>query len=104
MKIRLHYTDIADSMSDFSVEGRYQASLGYIAHHKLEYHETMTSNLLMVYRFRVGLVEGDFDELEVVNGTPAAGKIHVVSPKNGSMDWTDFPDFHMDLLLKLASR
>ena len=102
MKIRLHYTDMAVPLSDFGVEKRYQWSLSHIEELDLPYYETMTSNMLLVTRFRVGLKEGDFDELDLVNGSPSCGRLAIVSPKTGKFDWAGWPDLNMDLLLRLS--
>lgn len=97
-KIILTYTPMAKAISDFDVEGWYQTKL-----HLSKQHHTialMTANQLVVTRFRVGLVEGDFDALILAFSGEEYQEFPVEA--DGHVDWWNIvPDFQMDLHMRL---
>lgn len=94
-KILLVYTPVAKPISDFEIETWYTAKLTAAKFHG--YIATLTASQLAVTRFRVGLVEGDFDELILqYNGVD-----YPVESDGFVSWWNDVPDFQMDLALRL---
>ena len=96
MKILLNYSPTAKALSDWEIEHWYASRLVIAKNHHT--FATFTSNQLVVTRFRVGLVEGDFDELVLCYN----GFEYDVDKADGHVDWWNVvPDIQMGLHMRL---